>query len=178
MTHNALLHSTAKPTTLDSVRLVNYVRYQYAPTKNEACMKRKKFKELYMMNQLIKSSVVGAILVFGTLIFNINQATAGIYTSDQVIANQQHQFNKQQVLAFVDDAQVQNKLIALGVSPADAQLRIASMTNAELEVFNSQLNEMPAGGVVGVIVTVLVVVAVLDLMGITNVYPFIRPVGS
>ena len=50
------------------------------------------------------------------------------------------------------------------------------MTNAELEAFNSQLNDMPAGGVVGTIVTVLVVVAVLDLMGITDVYPFIRPI--
>lgn len=131
-----------------------------------------------MMNKLIKSSVVGAILVFGTLIFTASQATAGIYTSDQVIADQQHQFNKQQVLAFVDDAQVQTQLIALGVSPADAKLRIANMTNTELEAFNSQLNEMPAGGVVGTIITVLVVVAVLDLMGITNVYPFIRPIGS
>ncbi|MCH8537393.1 MAG: PA2779 family protein [Alkalimonas sp.] len=130
------------------------------------------------MNKIIKSSVVGAILVFGTLTFTMSQATAGIYTSDQVIADQQHQFNKQQVLSFVDDAQVQSKLMALGVSPADAKLRIANMTNAELEAFNSQLNDMPAGGVVGTIITVLVVVAVLDLMGITNVYPFIRPIGS
>ncbi|MBU2181270.1 MAG: PA2779 family protein, partial [Gammaproteobacteria bacterium] len=44
-----------------------------------------------------------------------------------------------------------------------------------LNALNTQLNEMPAGGIIGTIVTVLVVVAVLDLMGITDVYPFIRP---
>jgi hypothetical protein len=82
------------------------------------------------------------------------------------------------VLAFVDNTQVQHKLIELGVSPADAKLRIASMTDAELDAFNSKLNELPSGGIVGTIVTVLVVVAVLDLMGITDVYPFIRPIGS
>jgi len=38
------------------------------------------------------------------------------------------------------------------------------------------MNETPAGGIIGTIVTVMVVVAVLDLMGITDVYPFIRPI--
>lgn len=131
-----------------------------------------------MMNKFVTASIVTAILMFGTATFGASQATAGVYSSDQVIASQQHQYNKQQVLSFIDDAQVQNKLIELGVSPADAKLRIDNMTNAELEAFNSQLNDMPSGGVVGVIVTVLVVVAVLDLMGITDVYPFIRPVGG
>ena len=131
-----------------------------------------------MKNTFVTASIATAMLIIGTATFGANQAIAGVYSSDQVSADQQHHYNKQQVLSFVDDAQVQNKLIELGVSPADAKLRIASMTNAELEAFNSQLNEMPSGGVVGTIVTVLVVVAVLDLMGITNVYPFIRPIGS
>ncbi len=130
------------------------------------------------MNKFLTASIASAILMFTGLILAANPAMAGVYTSDQVIATQQHQYNKQQVLAFVDTAEVQQKLMTLGVSPADAKLRIASMTHAELDAFNSQLNDMPAGGIVGTIVTVLVVVAVLDLMGITNVYPFIRPIGS
>ncbi len=73
---------------------------------------------------------------------------------------------------------MQQKLVQLGVSQQDAAQRIANMTDAELAALNSQLHEMPAGGVVGTIVTVLVVVAVLDLMGITDVYPFIRPINS
>ncbi|MDX1678008.1 PA2779 family protein [Arsukibacterium sp.] len=130
------------------------------------------------MNRLLKISLASAITLVGTVFFGSSQATAAVYGSDQVIADQQHQYTKQQVLAYVDTAEVQNKLIELGVSPADAKLRIASMTHDELEAFNNQLNEMPAGGIVGTIVTVLVVVAVLDLMGITDVYPFIRPVGG
>ncbi|WP_333607081.1 PA2779 family protein [Arsukibacterium sp.] len=125
-----------------------------------------------MMNKYLTASVATAILLFG-----MGQATAGIYTSDQVIAQQQHQYTQQQVLSFVDSAQVQSKLMELGVSPADARLRIANMTTAELDALNNQLNDMPAGGIVGTIVTVLVVVAVLDLMGITDVYPFIRPIS-
>ncbi|WP_372625455.1 PA2779 family protein [Arsukibacterium sp.] len=129
-----------------------------------------------MMNKSLTASIASAMLMFGGFILTTSPAFAGVYTSDQVIATQQFQYNKQQVLAFVDTAEVQQKLQTLGVSPADAKQRIASMTNAELEAFNSQLNDMPAGGIVNTIVTVLVVVAVLDLMGITDVYPFIRPI--
>jgi hypothetical protein len=79
-------------------------------------------------------------------------------------------------LAFVDSDAVQQKLAALGVNQANAKMRIANMTQEELASLNTQMNEMPAGGIVGTVVTVLVVVAVLDVMGITDVYPFIRPI--
>lgn len=124
-----------------------------------------------MMNKYITASIATMLLVFG-----LGQATAGVYSSDQVVAQQQHQYSKQQVLSFVDSAEVQQKLVELGVSPDDAKQRIAAMTTAELDALNNELNDMPAGGIVGVIITVLVVVAVLDLMGITDVYPFIRPI--
>jgi hypothetical protein len=106
----------------------------------------------------------------------MSQASAAVFSSEQVISNQQFNFNKQQVLSYVDSAEVQNKLIELGVSPADAKQRIANMTAEELNALNSQMNEMPAGGIVGVVVTVLVVVVVTDLMGLTDVYPFINPI--
>jgi hypothetical protein len=125
------------------------------------------------MKKLLKVGVVCSLIV-GSLA--LSQAMAGSYSSEQVIANQQFQYNKQQVLSFVSDAAVQQKLIELGVSPTDAEQRIANMTHDELNALNSQLNEMPAGGIVGTVVTVLVVVAVLDLMGITDVYPFINPI--
>ncbi len=125
------------------------------------------------MKKLLKAGVVCSLIVSG---LGLSQAMAGSYSSDQVIAQQQFQYNKQQVLSFVSDAAVQQKLIELGVSPVDAEQRIANMTHDELNALNSQLNEMPAGGIVGTVVTVLVVVAVLDLMGLTDVYPVINPI--
>lgn len=123
------------------------------------------------MNKFLKASILCPMLVLG-----MSQASAAVFSSEQVIANQQFNFNKQQVLSYVDSAEVQNKLIELGVSPADAKQRIANMTHAELNALNTQMNEMPAGGIVGVVITVLVVVLVTDLMGLTDVYPFINPI--
>lgn len=124
-----------------------------------------------MTNKFITASIATAMLIFG-----MGQASAGVYSSEQVIAKQQHQYNKQQVLSFVDTVEVQQKLMQLGVSPDDAKQRIAAMTTTELDALNNELNQMPAGGIVGTIVTVLVVIAVLDVLGITDVYPFIRPI--
>ena len=129
-----------------------------------------------MKNTFLKASGIKASLAAGLIVMGLGQASAGVYSSEQAISSQQYQYNKQQVLNLVDSTQVQQKLMNLGVSPADAKARIASMTNQELVDFNQHMNEMPAGGIVGTIVTVLVVVAVLDLMGLTDVYPFIRPI--
>ncbi|MEP4890272.1 MAG: PA2779 family protein [Aliiglaciecola sp.] len=99
-------------------------------------------------------------------------------SSSSVMETQSTQYNKQQIISMFDKQEVQNKLVDLGVTQEDALARINAMTDSEINQLNSQLNEAPAGGVVGTIVTVLVVVAVLDVLGITDVYPFIRPINS
>ncbi len=108
----------------------------------------------------------------------LNFAHAGVIPAEQVINQQQHQYNKQQILAMVETTEVQQKLVSLGVSPEDAKSRIANMTNDELAQFNEQMENLPAGGgIVGTIITVLVVIAVLDVLGVTDVYSFIRPIN-
>lgn len=112
------------------------------------------------------------------LTFTMGTASAGVYSSGEVLHAQHMDYKKQQILGMVDGADVQQQLVALGVSSTDAKTRIASMTDNELTALNDQMNNMPAGGIVGTIVTVLVVIAVLDVLGITDVYPFIRPINS
>ncbi|MFA3791602.1 PA2779 family protein [Aliiglaciecola sp. SL4] len=99
-------------------------------------------------------------------------------SSSSVMETQSTQYNKQQIISLFNKQEVQNKLVDLGVTQEDALARINAMTEREINQLNSQLNEAPAGGIVGTIVTVLVVVAVLDVLGITDVYPFIRPINS
>ncbi|UJF21441.1 PA2779 family protein [Shewanella sp. OMA3-2] len=122
------------------------------------------------------------ILVVATIILTylacISSTYAGVISSEQVIVQQQSIYNKQQVLEMLDNVEVQDKLVALGVSIDDAEMRIASMTDQELNQLNTQMNEMPAAaGIVGVVVTVLVVLVVLDLVGVTDVFSFIRPIN-
>lgn len=112
------------------------------------------------------------------LMASLSPAQANMVSSETVIEQQQLIYTKQQLSDLVDSEAVQQKLVSLGVSPVDAKMRIANMTNMELAEFQKQMDELPAGqGVAGVIVTVLLVIAVLDILGVTDVYPFIKPVN-
>ena len=79
---------------------------------------------------------------------------------------------------MVSREDVQNKLVSLGVSGDDAIARINGMTDSEIAQLNNDINEAPAGGIVGAVLTVLAVIAILDLAGVTDVYPFIRPISN
>ncbi|ABE54330.1 conserved hypothetical protein [Shewanella denitrificans OS217] len=123
--------------------------------------------------------VLAVAVTMLTCLTCISTVNAGLISSEQVIAQQQSMYTKQQVLEMLNSAEVQDKLVTLGVSIEDAEMRIASMTDQELMKLNSQINDMPtaAGGIVGVVVTVLVVLVVLDLVGVTDVFSFIRPIN-
>ncbi len=120
-------------------------------------------------------------LMFGTLtalLFVAGHVHAEAISSDSVMQAQTASFNKQQLIEMVNREDVQNKLVSLGVDRSDAIDRINAMTPNELAQLNDHINEAPAGGVVGAVLTVLAIIAILDLIGVTDVYPFIRPVNS
>lgn len=120
-----------------------------------------------------------AMLTLIVTLCGINTATAAVVSSNKMMAQQQSLYNKEQLLQLVDSQQVQAKLVSLGVNIDHAKLRIANMTDSELSQFHNELNDLPAGqGIAGTIVTVLLVIAVLDLLGVTDVYPFIRPIRN
>ena len=72
---------------------------------------------------------------------------------------------------------IQQQLVANGVSEADSALRVSLLSDAQVRQVRQQFDEMPAGaGAAGIIVTAAIVLLVTDLIGLTDVYPFIRPV--
>ena len=73
--------------------------------------------------------------------------------------------------------QVRSILIANGVTPEDATLRVDALTDEEVTRFAERFDKIPAGGeVVVVLFTVFAVLLVTDILGLTKVYPFTRPV--
>jgi hypothetical protein len=79
----------------------------------------------------------------------------------------------------VDRPEIAGELTRLGISPDEAHRRIDALSDAELASIGARLDELPAGqGAVGVIVGgILIVFFVLlltDLMGATDVFPWVR----
>lgn len=69
------------------------------------------------------------------------------------------------------------ELERLGVSAAEAGQRVAALDDATAERAAAGLDRIPAGaGIVGVTVFVLAVMVMLDVLGITRIFPFARDV--
>jgi Family of unknown function (DUF6627) len=68
--------------------------------------------------------------------------------------------------------QVSSKLVALGVSPTDAQQRVAALSDSELQLLDQRIADLPAGadGVLTVLGIVLLVLLVLELVGVTDIF--------
>lgn len=102
---------------------------------------------------------------------------AAMVSTEQVVMQQQASFDRDQLTAMFDRADVQQQMAVLGVSTEDAQKRIALMTDAEVTQLNQQMAELPAGAsVIGLIGLIFVVFIVTDLIGATDIFSFVRPV--
>jgi hypothetical protein len=123
----------------------------------------------------LKSMAIGC---FSATVLMAGGVQAEAISSDTVMQTQAAQYNKQQLIDMVSRTDVQSKLVGLGVDSDDAIARINAMTDSEIAQLNAEINQAPAGGVVGAVLTVLAVIAILDLAGVTDVYPFIRPISN
>jgi hypothetical protein len=79
----------------------------------------------------------------------------------------------------LEQAEVQKQLQRLGVDSDEAKSRVASMTDGEVHMLAGKIDQLPAGGdavatTIGVIVIIFLVLLLTDLLGITDVYPFVK----
>jgi hypothetical protein len=71
----------------------------------------------------------------------------------------------------------QKQLVDLGVEPEMAKARIASLSDQQIADISSQLTELPAGADAGgVLLTIFIVLVITDVIGATDIFPFIHPV--
>jgi hypothetical protein len=69
------------------------------------------------------------------------------------------------------------QLQAWGISPDQIKSRIDSLTDAELARINQQVNDLHAGGsVLGILLVIFIVFVITDVIGATDIFPFIHPV--
>jgi hypothetical protein len=85
------------------------------------------------------------------------------------------------VLAFLDREDVAREFDRLGVSPAEAKARVAAMSDADLLSLSDRIDRAPAGGdAIGAIITaavlVFIVLLITDILGLTKVFSFTRPI--
>ncbi len=109
----------------------------------------------------------------------IGVAQAEMVTTDQVIEQVNPPEDRTRVMDFMLRDDVQQQLTILGVDPEEAARRVASLSDEEIQQIAGRLEEMPAGEggvgpIVGAILIIFLVLLVTDLLGLTDVFPFVK----
>ncbi len=108
------------------------------------------------------------------LIITTTPASAGMIGSDQILVQEAQATQRAQVQAFIARDDVRKQMELLGVNPALATERVASLTDSELQQLSQNIGNMPAGGsAVGLVLVVLLILILLELLGAINIFPTI-----
>jgi hypothetical protein len=129
-----------------------------------------------MKSLMLKAGSVWAmavVLVTGTLLQSTAfAAPAGMVSTQQLAQESRLDQQRVQVSEFLGRADVQAQLEARGVDVADAKARIAGLSAAELATLSAQIDELPAGeGVLETVLFLLVIFMLLDIAGVTDIFP-------
>lgn len=108
-------------------------------------------------------------------------AQAQLITTDAVLATQAAGENRARVTAFLKRGDVQQIMVGQGVDVAEAERRVASLSDAEVAKVAQAMDQLPAGGdgigaVIGAAVFVFLVLLITDILGFTHVFSFVKPV--
>lgn len=129
--------------------------------------------------QVIRAIASTMAVVMALLSVPLGVAQAGLVSTEQVLTERMAAEARTRVEAFVGRDDVRAQMVALGVDPMEAAARVASLSDAEIQMIAGQLDELPAGqsavgAVIGAVLIIFLVLLVTDLLGLTNVFPFVR----
>lgn len=132
-----------------------------------------------MRNNRVLKSLGVAVTSIALLGGQLTPAYAGMVESTTAIQQAMQQVQRADLNSWLERADVQNKLIEFGVDPAAAKERVAAMTEDEIHRLNQGLGEMPAGGdVLGIILLIFLVFVITDMLGATDIFPFVHSINK
>jgi hypothetical protein len=129
-----------------------------------------------MLNRLRRCRFLTALLAVSILFVSVQPAAnAAIVSTSELVATEQSKIGREYLLNSLEREEVRTALTSQGVDLEMAKQRVSSMTDEEIRALNQKMDEMPAGGgVVGVVVIVFLVLIITDLVGWTDVFPFVK----
>ncbi len=98
-------------------------------------------------------------------------ASADVVTTEQLLQQMQIQEARNNISMTLATDEFRSKLESMGVKAEDVDSRIAALTDAEIMQLSAEMDELPAGGVFGAIIAILVIFILLDVAGATDIFP-------
>lgn len=117
--------------------------------------------------------------IFALLSLQMTPVQAAMVSNDNLLIQARHDISVNQMVTMLQRVEVQDKLIAMGVDPVAATVRVRQMNDVELAELTKNLEQLPAGsGVLGVLLTVFIVLIITDMLGATDIFPFVKNINK
>ncbi|MCR8922921.1 PA2779 family protein [Dasania sp. GY-MA-18] len=126
-------------------------------------------------SKMLKKCLIVLIMLSG-LIGAHTQAT--MVPTSTVIHSEGLNYSQQQLQSALASDELKQQLEDLGVDPQQLNDRIASLTPAEIQQLNEELAQQPAGGIVGVLLTIFIVFIITDMLCATDVFTFVKCINK
>lgn len=122
--------------------------------------------------KLRRSIVAITASAFLSMSLQATTASGGVIGTAEYLSAADRAGRVASVQAALSRADVRVQLEALGVDPAAAELRVASLTDAELSEVATRLDSLPAGGdgVIAVIGILFIVLIILEWTGVIDIF--------
>ena len=133
-----------------------------------------------LIRQRSKTASVFLITLMVLLTIPYQSVLAAMIETDVTLGiTEQGQEARNKIKSILAREDVQAALKAQGIDPLEARARVDSLTDAEAVRVSDQIEELPAGGnfLIGVLVAVgiiVIILAITDALGYTDVFTFIR----
>lgn len=128
------------------------------------------------LRRLIKP--VNRLVIVGLLALSLPLpvAHAGMIGTEAVLNASQVQQDRERLREVFSRDDVKAQLLARGVDPAQVQARVDGLTDREVQSLSGKIDQLPAGGdsFLGALVFVFIVLLITDILGFTNIFPFVK----
>ncbi len=117
------------------------------------------------------------VVAVGVLALSVHlpPAHAAIVGTEAVVSAQQAMQDRSRVQDLLNRQDVKEQLLRAGADPRQVAARVDALSDEEVHQLAAKMDSLPAGGdALGVLLFVFVVLLITDILGLTDVFPFVK----
>jgi hypothetical protein len=104
---------------------------------------------------------------------------AAMVPTDATIYDNKAEEARDHLKSLISRNDIRKSLLSQGIDPDEAKIRVESLSDSEAIAVSDQIEQLPAGGgaigiIIGAALIVFLVLLATDILGYTDVFPFIN----
>jgi hypothetical protein len=104
---------------------------------------------------------------------------AAMVPTDATIYDNKADEARDYLKSLISRDDIRKSLLVKGIDPDEAKMRVESLSDSEAIALADQIEQLPAGGgaigvIIGAALIVFLVLLVTDILGYTDIFPFVK----